>query len=97
MHQAAALPMLRVPDTNLAQSRHDLSQVQGPADDMIKGAITGTCRAIWRRHAGRYLAAYEYRFNRRFDLLKMVPALAKAAAATAPKPYTTLRIAETFG
>ena len=51
----------------------------------IKGAITGTCRAIRRRHAGRYLAAYEYRFNRRFDLPDMVPALAKPAAATAPK------------
>ena len=60
----------------------------------IKGAITGTCRAIGGRHADRYLAAYEYRFNRRFDLPKMVPALAKAAAA---KPYATLRIAETFG
>jgi hypothetical protein len=63
----------------------------------IKGAITGTCRAIRGRHADRYLAAYEYRFNRRFDLPKMVPALAKAAAATAPKPYAPLRIAETFG
>lgn len=63
----------------------------------IKGAITGTCRAIRRRHAGRYLAAYEYRFNRRFDLPNMVPALAKAAAATAPKPYRLLKAAETLG
>jgi len=63
----------------------------------IKGAITGTCRAIRRQHAGRYLAAYEYRFNRRFDLPKMVPALAAAALATAPKPYRSLRVAETLG
>ena len=34
----------------------------------IKGAISGTCRAIRQRRAGRYLAAYEYRFNRRFNL-----------------------------
>ena len=63
----------------------------------IKSAITGTCRAIRPRHAARYLAAFEYRFNRRFNLPNMVPALAKAAAATAPKPYATLRTAETFG
>jgi hypothetical protein len=42
-------------------------------------------------------SAYEYRFNRRFNLPNMVPALAKAAVATAPKPYATLRTAETFG
>ena len=52
---------------------------------MLKGAITGTCRAIRRQYAGRDLAAYEYRFNRRFDLPKMIPALAKTAAATAPE------------
>jgi hypothetical protein len=63
----------------------------------IKGAITGTCRPIRRRRADRYLADYEYHFNRRFDLPNMVPALAKAAVATAPKPYATLRTAETFG
>jgi transposase-like protein len=63
----------------------------------VKGAITGACRAIRRQHAGRYLAAYEYRFNRRFDLPKMVPSLAAAAAATGPKPYRLLKVAETLG
>src|SRR5271157_2265806 len=53
----------------------------------IKGAITGTCRAIRPQHASRYLAAYEYRYNRRFDPGRMVPALATIAAKTAPKPY----------
>ncbi len=53
----------------------------------IKGAITGTCRAIRPQHASRYLAAYEYRYNRRFDLARMVPALATIAAKTPPKPY----------
>jgi ISXO2-like transposase domain/Transposase zinc-ribbon domain len=53
----------------------------------IKSAITGTCRAIRAQHASRYLAAYEYRYNRRFDLPRMVPALAAIAARTAPKPY----------
>ena len=39
----------------------------------IKGAITGTCRAIRPQYAARYLAAYEYRYNRRFDLGQIVP------------------------
>ena len=62
----------------------------------IKGASTGTCRAVRRQHAGRYLAAYEYRFNRRFNLPKMVSALAAAATRTRPQPYKLLR-AETSG
>jgi hypothetical protein len=33
----------------------------------IKGAITGTCRSCDPQHTARYLAAYEWRFNRRFD------------------------------
>ena len=52
----------------------------------IKGAITGPCRAIRPQHASRYLAAYEYRYNRRFDPAAWFP-LAAIAAKTAPKPY----------
>jgi ISXO2-like transposase domain len=37
-----------------------------------KGAITGTCRSCDARHAPRYLASYEYRYNRRFDLPRMI-------------------------
>ena len=42
----------------------------------VKGAITGTCRSIDIRHTPRYLAGYEWRFNRRFDV--------------APKPHREL-------
>jgi len=56
----------------------------------IKSAITGTCRAIRPRYAARYLAAYEYRFNRRFELGKMAERLAAVAAQTAPQPRRTL-------
>ncbi len=52
----------------------------------IKSAITGTCRAVRPRHCARYLAAYEYRFNRRFELDRMVERLAAVAANTAPHP-----------
>ena len=52
----------------------------------IKSAIAGTCRAVRPRHAARYLAAYEYRFNRRFELHKMVERLATVAVKTTPQP-----------
>lgn len=63
----------------------------------IKSAITGTCRSCSAQHADRYLAAYEYRFNRRFRLDKMVEHLVIAATQTAPTPYRTITPAEMLG
>jgi hypothetical protein len=34
----------------------------------LKSAITGTYRAVRDKHVPRYLAEFEYRFNRRYDL-----------------------------
>ena len=53
----------------------------------VKGAITGTCRSCDMRHTGRYLAGYEWRFNRRFDLAANLARLGRAAAETEPQPY----------
>ena len=39
----------------------------------IKTAITATYRAIRQKHVPRYLAEFEYRFNRRYDLAAMMP------------------------
>jgi ribosomal protein L37AE/L43A len=63
----------------------------------IKSAITGTCRSCSTQHADRYLAAFEYRFNRRFQLDKMVERLAGAAMQTAPTPYREITPAEMSG
>jgi hypothetical protein len=63
----------------------------------IKSAITGTCRSLDFQHSARYLAAYEYRFNRRFDLPSMVPRLAYIALRTDPTPYRTIVPAERRG
>jgi hypothetical protein len=59
----------------------------------IKSAITGTYRAV-RSHAGRTLAEFEYRFNRRFDLAAMIPRLGYAAVRTSPMPYRSLILTE---
>jgi hypothetical protein len=56
----------------------------------IKSAITGTCRSFGPQHTERYLASYEWRFNRRFDLEKNVERLARVAAQTAPARYQSI-------
>jgi len=63
----------------------------------VKSAITGTCRALGARHSARYLAAYEYRFNRRADLASMIPRLAYVALRQPPTPYRALVPAEAHG
>ena len=60
----------------------------------IKNAITATYRAIRDRHVPRYLAEFEYRFNRRYDLAAMMPRLGYAAIRTPPMPYRLLKLAE---
>jgi ribosomal protein L37AE/L43A/transposase-like protein len=62
----------------------------------IKAAITGTYRAINTKHVPRYLAEFEYRFNRRYDLAAMVPRLTWAAVRTPPMPYRLLKLAEVY-
>ena len=60
----------------------------------IKAAITGTYRAINSKHVPRYLAEFEYRFNRRYDLAAMIPRLTWAAVRTARMPYRLLKLAD---
>jgi len=63
----------------------------------VKSAITGTLRAIRAAHAARYLAEFEYRFNRRFRLEEMIPRLAWVAVRTGPRPYKWIKKAEPIG
>jgi ISXO2-like transposase domain len=60
----------------------------------IKASITGTFRAISTKHVPRYLAEFEYRFNRRYDLAAMIPRLTWAGVRTPPMPYRLLKLAE---
>jgi transposase-like protein len=60
----------------------------------IKASITGTYRAISSKHAPRYLAEFEYRFNRRYDLAAMIPRLTWAGVRTPPMPYQLLKMDE---
>ena len=52
----------------------------------IKSALRGTYHAIRPKYAQRYLAEFEYRFNRRFDLPDIIPRLVYVALRTPPMP-----------
>ena len=56
----------------------------------IKTAITGTYRQLGPKHAGRYLASFAWRFNRRYQLDSLMPRFVHAAVRTAPLPYRAL-------
>ena len=62
----------------------------------IKSALRGTYRAISEKHVPRYLAEFEYRYNRRYDLAAMMPRLAWAAVRTTPMPYRLLKLADVY-
>ena len=52
----------------------------------VKSAIKGTLRSCDPQHAPRYLAAFEWRYNRRFELPKNLERLARVAATIKPQP-----------
>ncbi len=52
-------------------------------------AITGTYRSLSPEHAGRYLASFAWRFNRRFQLATLIPRLVHSAVRTKPLPTTS--------
>jgi hypothetical protein len=63
----------------------------------IKTALAGTFHAIREKHVPHYLAEFEYRFNRRFDLPAMIERLGYVGLRTPPMPKRLLRVAEHWG
>ncbi len=63
----------------------------------VKTAMGGTYHSINSRHLPRYLAEFCYRFNRRFDLRKMMPRFLCVAMRTPPMPGRLLKLAELYG
>ena len=57
----------------------------------LKTAIVGTFKAIRRNYVARYLAEFQYRFNRRSRLPDMLDRLACVATNTTPRPYAVIR------
>jgi ribosomal protein L37AE/L43A len=64
----------------------------------IKSSIQGTYHGFkFDKYAARYLAEFQYRFNRRFHLPSMIPRLLRACALTTARPEKWLRTAEAWG
>ena len=61
----------------------------------LKTALTGTYHAVkYAKYAHRYLAEFQYRFNRRFNLRAILGRLGVAAVGTAPQPRRLIQLAE---
>lgn len=60
----------------------------------LKGSLLGVCRWVSAKHLPRYLAEFQWRFNRRFDLASILHRLLRAATLTPPMPHNFLVLAE---
>jgi hypothetical protein len=61
----------------------------------LKTALAGTYHAVkFGKYAHRYLAEFQYRFNRRFDLRRILARFVVAAVQTLPQPRRIIRMAE---
>jgi len=63
----------------------------------LKTAIVGTLKSVAKRYVHRYLAEFQYRFNRRVDLASMLDRLACVATRAAPRPYRLLKLVDEAG
>ena len=59
----------------------------------LKNFLRGTFHAIDSAHGQKYLAEFQYRFNRRTDLPSMMPRLLFSCVKSYPKPWRILKIA----
>ena len=61
----------------------------------LKTSLSGCYHAFdFQKYAARYLAAFSYRFNRRFDLRSLHQRLLIGAVTTTPQPQRSIRIAD---
>jgi ribosomal protein L37AE/L43A len=58
----------------------------------VKTALSGTYHHVSEKYVSRYLAEFEYRFNRRYDLKAMLPRVLYAAINTLPCPEPLLKL-----
>jgi len=78
--QACEIPQLKAVNTVLGN---------------LKTGIAGTYHAFkFAKYGERYLAEYQFRFNRRFNLAGLMQSIVRAALACKPHPVPSLRMAE---
>ena len=63
----------------------------------LKTAIAGTYHGFdFAKYAHRYLAEFQYRFNRRFNMKTILPRLLAALVGAPPSSERVLRAAEVY-
>jgi hypothetical protein len=61
----------------------------------LKTSVAGTYHAFaFAKYADRYLAEFQFKFNRRFSMHELLASLTRAVIRAAPQPVRTLRLAE---
>ncbi len=60
----------------------------------LKNSLRGTFHVVHPKYSHRYLAEFQYRFNRRFDLSALIARLAYVSLRTTPRPEWLLKLAE---
>ena len=58
----------------------------------LKSALRSTYHSLKPKYAQRYLAEFQYRFNRRFSLCNLIPRLVYVCLRTPPMPEKLLKI-----
>ena len=58
----------------------------------LKSALRSTYHSLKPKYAQRYLAEFQYRFNRRFSLCDLIPRLAYVCLRTPPMPEKLLKL-----
>ncbi len=56
----------------------------------VKRSMDGSYHSVQPKHLACYLAEFQYRFNRRYDLAALAEKLLRTAAAALPLPYPLL-------
>ena len=68
---------------------HFCAAATGPPDRLAWSIIPPPL-TLGPDHAGRYLASFAWRYNRRYQLQTMIPRFVHSAARTQPMPYRLL-------
>jgi hypothetical protein len=63
----------------------------------VKRSFHGTFHAISKKHFGRHLGEFFYRFNRRFNLQQLIPRFIYVVLKTPPMPQKLIKVAELSG
>lgn len=87
--QHISIPMKKDPKTGKKPYFKWVNTILGN----VKSFLTGTYRSNKGEYAARYLAEFQYRINRRFDLEVILTRLLYASAQTPPLPGAFLRMA----